>query len=284
MSFVRMFLVSMLFTVPALLRGCRASTKPSYSEPPVTLILADVSSSIQPQIRFSYAAYAADDVLPKLHPGERILLSPVGDSGSGTDAVPWLDVQLPAYPSQPQSGLNDDRASEARTCIAQFPGQAAAFTAARLALGKTLTTKLHTHSTASRTYLLDGIEMAARTLKEYHGFPTLLVFSDGIEDSDGQPALHFNRPGFWKPGRAQALIAMLLQQNRIPHLNGADIYFVGSPAATHQTAESMRSFWFAYFEAAGVSEENMHFGPRPRFRAQAVPLETNVTKFCHSVQ
>lgn len=211
-----------------------------------------------------YAKYFNGSIIASLRPGERILVESISDQSTLSDPpLRAVDTTLPAIKA-PEWTLNDDFQSYSRNCHRSAIPQIAAYSAAIADVQSHASVTFTPNNLATRSFILDGIEEEAQFLAHQSGHKVLVVFTDGIEDSQeyGQ-TLKFDQPGFWSQNSPEKLIATLKKQNRLPNLSGVTVYFIGAAANRPEDFRDNQRFWKEYFIATGLSERDLHYGHSP---------------------
>ena len=106
-----------------------------------------------------------------------------------------------------------------------------------------------------RTEIMGAIRVAARIFKNYHYSRNILVIlSDMIEDSHyyNFKTIHFSE------NRIRQILLKEKKAGRLPALNGVRVYVAG--AREEKPYESVRRFWFAYFDSCRASLQRENYG------------------------
>jgi hypothetical protein len=85
---------------------------------------------------------------------------------------------------------------------------------------------------------------------------TLLILSDMLEDSE---EYKFARTRI-SPQFIQNVLAETRQNQRMPNLEGVQVYVIGANAPTETKAEEVEKFWVTYLQASGSSFRSENYG------------------------
>jgi len=270
MTFRHLRFRSLIILVAFPLTSCKKAVKPPSGG--AIAVLIDRTLSVSAHRIGEYPSYFNGSVAGSLHPGERVLIESISDQSTLSDP-PFriVDTTLPGIKA-PEWTFNDDYQSYARKCHVALAPQLPAFDSAVAEVKKRTASAFVPDHLASRSYILDGIEDVSEFLNHQTGAKVLVLFTDGIEDSSEYgKTIKFDSPDFWRVERADALIAQLSSQHRIPNLAGTEVYFVGAAAARPEQFRNNQSFWQAYFKAAGIGPGHLHYGHQPSWEESPAP-------------
>jgi hypothetical protein len=231
-----------------------------------------------------YPGYFNYYVLGSLRPGERILVESISDQSTLSDPpLRAVDTTLPAV-TAPEYEVEDDTLRYTRRCKKQVADALQQFAISTTNVKQNSGSVFSSTQLAERSYIIDGIEDAANFLNNGSGPRVLVIFTDGIEDSEEYSHIvKFDAPNFWKTNSADSLVSELKSENRIPNLNGTHVYLVGAAADSPEAYRSNAAFWATFFRAAGVSDKDMHYGHSPSWSEQ--PTENDMmTTLCGAMQ
>ena len=250
--------------------GCRHAAK--LEAPGTMAVLIDRTVSVSGKRAAIYPIYFQENVASSLSPGERLLIETISDKSTLSDPPSRVvDTTLPDVAPPPWS-LSDDFQSYLKRCRKVVDPQVQDFEAAISKADAGASEALASNHFANFTYILDGIEDASAVLKHRNGPQKLIIFTDGIEDSEEYgEKLKFDSPDFWKTHSDRTIISELKERNRIPDLHGVAVYVIGAAAPSPEMYRRIAQFWESYFREAGVSSSSLHYGHNPSWEEKRFP-------------
>ena len=263
-------------TAMASLTGCHKTV--ALPPPGAMVVLVDRTLSVSNRRISEFARYFDGNTAKSVLPGERLLVESISDQSTlSNPPLRVVDTKLPPV-AAPAWTFQDDYQRYAKRCAKSVGVQLQSYDAAIGDVQEKTRAAFAPNASAAQSYILDGVEDAAEFLSHSSGPKLLVLFTDGIEDSEEYSVpLKFDAPGFWARHSVDGVLQQLASENRIPHLNGAHVYLVGASAPNPETFRKVAAFWTAYFERAGVAPTDVHFGHSPSWDEPAVPDDVTAT-------
>ncbi len=250
--------------------GCHKTA--TLAPPGSMVVLVDRTMSVPNRRISQFSQYFQQNTLKSMLPGEKVLVESITDQSTlSNPPMRMVDTKLPAV-TAPSWTFEDDYQRYGKKCAKSVDAQLAQYTAALGTVRSETTAAFAPNAGAAQSYILDGVEDAAEFLSHSKGAKLLVLFTDGIEDSQEYGVtLKFDAPGFWSHTSIPKVLDELKSENRMPHLQGAHVYLIGAAAPNPEVFRKNAAFWSAYFAEAGVAPGDLHYGHQPSWDDPAVP-------------
>lgn len=224
-------LMAAVLTVSILSTGCQEVWNLTDLKPSESRLVAVFIDKTTPDAEWAVYGAAIEQLLDPeqgIGPGDRVVLAPI-NAATLTTFLPTADVSFP------RSGvaLNDEDDAEL----------------ARLRL-RAAFDDLREMPRAPWTHIVDAAHVAAQLFRndERRTKRHLVLLTDGQEES---PDINF-RESPPDDDTTLAIIERLAAADRIPDLQGVQVYLVGAQASTPEAMTKIEMFWRKFFDAAGA--------------------------------
>lgn len=241
-----------------LLVGC---AKPRQAAPAGSIaILVDRTASVSKQLTSIYPKYFQTYVARSFVPGERVLIESITDESTlSNPPMRIVDTKLPTVTPPTWRWWADDYAVYRDRCHLKVSRESEQYISEARRLTASTTAVFRPADLSRFTYIIDGIEDASDFLKHTPPPHRLVLFTDGIEDSDENGLrLKFDLPDFWRTHTPLGIVSSLRRQQRIPDLQGSHVYLIGAATRTPEEFHQDQRFWREFFLASGVAERDIH--------------------------
>lgn len=219
--------------------GCIHASKATAPDGTEIVVFVDFSESIRRDGRALFQEDLANQIIPSLTSGDRILIAPITDK-TLTEFRALIEASIPPKPEF-KRWLNNPliykkQVNEFNTQVAQI----------KEGIKAQMVDIFSNHNSSGQTDIFSSLILAQKLFHNEQQHKVLVLMSDMIEDYP--PYLFENIP--WNADTTQKLLMELDAKGLIPDLSGVCVYVSGASARTPDLARSIGSFWHAYFERA----------------------------------
>ena len=217
--------------------GCTSSSQATASHGTEIVIFIDFSESIKRQGMALFEQDIANQIIPSLSEGDRLLIAPINDK-TLTEFHPLVEATLPA--KRTFNGWLDNvlkynrQVKEVDTQVAQLKETVRA----------QVTDVFARRYSSPYTDIFSSLLIAQKLFHNEARHKVLVLMSDMIED---YPPYRFDKTD-WSPATNQQILSELEAKGLIPDLSGVCVYVSGVSARSADLAENVGFFWQAYFQ------------------------------------
>jgi hypothetical protein len=214
------------------------------NDPKLIYVLFDLSGSVKPERRESYARWF-NSILDRedaiKNDGDRIVVEAIRDR-SAVQATYLVNQAFPDY-----SPFTDNKLRHK-----------AEFNKIREEMKKDVKALLTEQKGSKTTEIISALIPAQQIFESYpeYGRKILLIMSDMLEES---PNYNFDR----RPPderKTKKIIALEKKKNRLPQLTGITVYVAGAGGRSTEQMRKVKNFWLEYFKACGARLEPHNYG------------------------
>lgn len=213
--------------VPLMFFGCNEA---SPKEPRLVMVFIDVSLSTLPD-RENYKKYI-DLIVTRLEAGDRIMVGKILDL-TIAEFVPIYDAKLPAF-----NMFSDNRTRYEKTIRDISNGIMA-----------TVDSVLDARAKVQKSEIVNSFLICEQVMRSWAGRKSIVIISDMQESSS---EFNFDTDHV-TTAYLENVLATLKLKNRIPQLNGVDVWIAGAYAKDTEQFFAVQEFWKRYLAVTGAN-------------------------------